>query len=69
MAGFSGMKPFAHPLSEAGGASGTGHRHFVLIKPWTGSLMPARTYLDELLCNKTRQKLTFHPRETARKLT
>jgi hypothetical protein len=31
--------------------------------------MPARTYLDEVLCNKMRQKLMFNPRETATKLT
>jgi hypothetical protein len=69
MAGFSEMMPLAYPLSGAGDASGTGRSHFVLIKPSTGSPMPARIYLDELLCSKMRQKVMFNPRETARKLT
>jgi hypothetical protein len=55
MAGFSGMMSFAYPLSGAASASGTRQRHFVLIEPWTGSPMPATTYLDEVICNKMRQ--------------
>jgi hypothetical protein len=69
MAGSSGVKPFAYPLSGAASASGMRRWHLVLIKPSTGSPMPARIYLDELLCNKMRQKVMFNPRETARKLT
>jgi hypothetical protein len=63
----SGMMSFACPIDGAG--RGTRRRHGILIKPWTGSPMPATTCLDELPCNKIRQKLMFNPRETAMKLT